>query len=239
MSALRQTFPYLRAVHNFNTRHKKSRRTEFELFITPPNGKMRTVRIPTSDLPEHAWIMPTYPVYPALTCDRVTDPEPRDWGNQASVSTKDTKRLLAKYGCGPGTNMVINLGVINDVLFTQMLAKVGHAFAYGVVGNSGFVPVLPEFILSGRAEQRNHFVGIDPTIPREGGMWQKASSICELDLCHIRSPSSVLYLCAKIRLMSFLGAPGYVVVVGESLIEEGSISHFIRYEVPFKNQLGL
>jgi hypothetical protein len=101
---------------------------------------------------------------------------------------------------------------LDTVLFSQMLCKIGHAFAVAEALLENFDPLLPDFISHPLEKVENedrkyYFVGgeIDPSPP--------TPYLHELGL-GLYAMSGQLYLVARIRLLAFLGAPVYHVVVG-------------------------
>jgi hypothetical protein len=101
---------------------------------------------------------------------------------------------------------------IEPMKFARFLAKIAHGLAVAKFGTEFFNPWLQEIIL-GRDERFIHFVGGSLEVrPAESesailmGFWPYQSSTNGPDL-----------LVAHIRLFPMLGAPDYVVIVGEVL----------------------
>lgn len=90
-----------------------------------------------------------------------------------------------------------------------MLAKIAHSMAVAELGLAGFRPFLLD-IIHGRAEDAHQFVGgrlkARPALPHRHEVLILGYEIGETTL-----------VAAEVRLFADLGAPTYVVVVGEYL----------------------
>lgn len=101
---------------------------------------------------------------------------------------------------------------IQPAKFARFLAKISHSVAIAVFGAAFFKPVLPDLIL-GRKKVYIDFVGgsLDIRPP------ESDSAILTDFWPYERKLDGHEYLVAHIRLFPLLGAPDYVVVVGEKL----------------------
>ena len=101
---------------------------------------------------------------------------------------------------------------IDTVLFSMMLAKIAHAFACAEVRIENFDPLLLDFLLNPPEatevdNRRYHFFGGDP------GIEAPSTYLHEIGIGTYELASD-MYLVVRIRLLAYLGAPAYFVVVG-------------------------
>jgi hypothetical protein len=96
--------------------------------------------------------------------------------------------------------------------FARFLAKIAHSVGIAVFGPGFFKPVLPDFIL-GRKKRYFEFVGGSLEVrPAESD-----SAILTSFWPYERKPDGRTLVVAHIRLFPLLGAPDYVIVLGEQL----------------------
>jgi hypothetical protein len=104
--------------------------------------------------------------------------------------------------------------IIDRVRFAQLLAKTAHAFAVAELGTSGFAPLLPEAILknpdlwgASGLEEMEALIGGLPDQPPSDVLHEIGWNTIEA--------GGKRYAVVVLRLFANLGAPVYLIVVGE------------------------
>lgn len=102
----------------------------------------------------------------------------------------------------------MRLGVVNEMAFEQMIAKIAHSFCVANYGLTAFKPILQEFI-RGKRESGFYYVGgmSEPPPTDRAGLHKLRT--------YTDRRNGVEYLMTEVRLFCSLGAPTYFVVVGE------------------------
>lgn len=111
--------------------------------------------------------------------------------------------------------------------FTRFIAKVAHSFASAVLRPDGFKPILQDFILNGHEKPRI-FIGGEPEIP------PAESFIYEIKLGRMTSWTRQEWVVVSFRMLSYLGAPTYIAVVGEGFQQDISLLEYAAYAKPIK-----
>jgi hypothetical protein len=124
------------------------------------------------------------------------------------ININASRETLSKYKI----NSLATPGV-DTVAFSQVIAKISHAYASAIIRPENFEPLLTDFIrMPARGKEivdhrRFHLVG--------GGGQNVAPTayLHEIGL-GLQKISGVNYLISRVRLLSFLGAPPYYAAVG-------------------------
>jgi hypothetical protein len=96
--------------------------------------------------------------------------------------------------------------VMDTQRFSQMLAKIAHAYAVACYGVQGFKPLLLEHILGDGAFPFHFVGGTDGDPPRRGALHEISDEVCKVN--------GQSYLLVRLRLFASLGAPTFVIVAG-------------------------
>ena len=179
------------------TKRPKQRPTKFAMQARV-NGQDVTIDLPAEDYPTMLFMVKAGP--PGLLVGR-----PREVASFEGAWIKPLNligKALNNYGIQSAASPVMD-----TLRYSQMLAKIAHSYAVAELGSDSFNALLPEFILNGSGWPY-HLVG------GEQNETPPSNALHELGL-EYREGSDGRYLVAHIRLFANLGAPNYLVVVGE------------------------
>lgn len=198
---LQKTFNLIRIKYGVSTRNPKKRIHNLPIKIEKQDGTEIEKFIGPDELPRCGWALPLLDT-PTYASQLLSSHKPC---LHVQMDNSDAEILLEN---GDGISPVsINLGAIDMHSFARMLAKIAHSYAYAVLPQGSFEPLLNKMILKGNNDF-TFFVGGELEIPpAEDFMY-------ELTMGQTRAFNGVKCLCVRIRLFSFLGTPVYVVAVG-------------------------
>ena len=200
---LRKMFLNLRLRYGITTRNPEDRPTEYPVKVHHSDGTSSDMLVPLPGLPSSAWTVPYFDTLPkALLGEEMGTTT--TFRMMMSCTLEDTRQLAKNSG-----GQSISFGETDTHLFFRMLAKIAHSFAYALLGINGFQPYLQELILTGKGNV-GYFIGCEPR--QEGDDWL----LHRLELCEFTTRKA-RFLTVRMNLLSFLGIPRYVVVVGESI----------------------
>lgn len=180
-------------------KHRNQPKT-FPVDLIDKNGKQITVHVPPSDEP-YPLMLPVFDLPGILRGIPFTE----------SITIKlwifipdELPASIKKFGVR---------GIIGRPLrmhpLIRMLAKIAHAKAVAELKLNGFKPYLQNLIL-GKEPPSGHYIGCydDEPIPAE----QNLTNRVHLEWHKVRNTR---FVCANIRFFANIGAPTYLVVVGE------------------------
>lgn len=226
-ACLRKAFYHLRVRHALPTRRPKERKSLFPVEVIQEDGSGIERMIEGGQLPALSWGLPVFE-HPGLLAQ--VAPEKCSQGRiEARMSAADASTLLS-YG-GNRRPVSITLGALNIQLFSRMLAKIAHSFAYALLGEKGFRPCLQKLILEGD-KYPSFFVGGQPEVPPPEGYLYK------LQIGEATAWNGYKCLGVKVRLFPFLGTPEYLVAVGEAVgdslarVPFGSYGRKVKFTYP-------
>jgi hypothetical protein len=107
-------------------------------------------------------------------------------------------------------------GMFNPLAWFRLVAKIAHGFAVMVEGYGSFRPLLQRLIL-GKSQRVGKFIGCDPN-PEDVGRNREFD--LRLDHYCVRGTD---YVGVNVRLLGELGAPTYIVIVGQRLSKHASL----------------
>ena len=203
---LREMIGVHRKKFNFPS-YKRRRKDDFIVQISEileDGGEIKHTLVKDS-YPWHTWALPKFDDPGIVRSEQITAVTASD-RLVASMGESDLEAIL---GHAKGHRPVqIMISKYNSETFMRFLAKIAHSYACAILGVNSFTPFLRNYILNGGADGR-FFVGgmlsVEPVSP-------EAYSI---SLGIIERWDGRKFLSAKIRVLSYLGTPTYVVIIGE------------------------
>lgn len=197
---MRGSFWAARTHMGFRSRHKE-RPSSLKLRISLTD-RTKSITLPIEDFPS-ALLLPYYNTPFSLRDGPHTDNRDNLHGMWHHIIRHDQDRLNS---LGIGHSVPVTLDLWS---FAKMLAKIGHAFAVGVLGLNKFKPLLLDTIFD-EAVDPHHLVGGSPN-----PQLRTPKSLHQTTLRILEYPHRDLVV-ADIQLFSAWGAPLYHVIVGEA-----------------------
>lgn len=188
-------------------RHKNEHPTELPA-LTQINGVFRPQQIPLAEHPTVLFMEAFNP--PGLVSGRSARESARNyiagiWAENKAFAEAKTAEELQKF-YPEGAESILIEGEFNPFFMARLLAKIAHGMAVFTFGLDGFKPFLLDIISDKDLSQTFYYVGGEPDISEKDAH--------ELDVrCGIDRISG--YVVVRIRLFANLGAPAYLVVVGD------------------------
>jgi hypothetical protein len=176
---------------------KKAQPASLPLKITMADGSEEERSVPISDLPT-AISLPVWHHEPTLLTGVRRPFEVATW----TWIKKDAPAAVERLG-GVGFEVTR----LQPVIFSRMLAKIAFSYSVAKLGLGTFEPLLIQHILVG-LENPTHLVGGPPQKP------PAEKALHRLTPHHVAAHEKS-YLVIEVRLLAQLGAPTYMVVVGE------------------------
>jgi hypothetical protein len=187
-------------------RHKDEHPTELPVWAEV-NGVYRVQQIPLAEHPTVLFMEAFNP--PGLFSGRSASDSARNyiagiWAeNKAFAEAKTAEELQRFYP--EGAKILIN-GEFNPFMMARMLAKIAHGVAVFHYGLDGFRPFLLDIISGKDLRETFYYVGGEPN------MSVKDTTPLKIG-CGIERTTG--YITVSIRLFANLGAPVYMVAVGD------------------------
>jgi len=191
-------------------RRKKQRPTSLPGRLSI-NGEVQMVDIRIEDLTTGTWVMPIYERTPGI----LTGAMP--WRGyrghlEGWIPHSDAVRSL-KLGT-KAAGMGMPASVTFPLPFARFLAKVAHGYAFALLGPSGFVPVLTEFIRTGRGRP-GHWVASRGGSKDGTQIWlSDPREIYRLKLVELVNHRGVPHIGVTFRAFGYHSMPQYLTVVG-------------------------
>jgi hypothetical protein len=177
-------------------RHQDEHPTELPVY-TEINGVFRLQQIPLAEHPAPLFMEAFNP--PGLFSGRSASESARNY--RAGIWI-DNQRLRVPEGA----QSVYTDGWVNHFMMARMLAKIAHGMAVFTFGLDGFKPVLLDIISGKDLRETFYYIGVKPDMSEK--------DTYPLDLrCGIERTTGCVTV--TIRLFANLGAPVYVVAVGD------------------------
>lgn len=188
----------------YRSQSNKKRRNEIKVVIhrQKADGSETPIVLTKDQYPFHSWALPAYDDPALLRLGTIGDTCKNDH-LQAAVGHQDALTLLEAAG---GLSAVRMQAVYDPQKFMRFLAKIAYATA--LLGVGAFKPLLNKFITEGGPNPRVWVGGSLDAEPARPEIFEVALGITP-------RYDNVPFLCAKIRLLSYMGTPTYTVVVGE------------------------
>lgn len=232
-NCLRTTFYYLRIRHDLKSRRKKDRPKYFPFEILTHGSPIKESTISAQQLPARSWTFLTFSDLPGILLSKTEDQSPQ-FSVKNHIDDRDAQLLFQHARSKTQISeqkIIIPTQSINPDYFARFLAKMSHAFTYAVLGGDDFEPCLQNYILNGSKKTVSYWVGNDEEYARE------ENTLWRLVLCEMKAKDDTVYLCVRIRLMAFAGAPSYLVVVGKSRSDKFSLLKARGYQRPIETAL--
>jgi hypothetical protein len=202
---LRKTLGLHRRALNFTSQNRKRRQKPLDKNTVAQSDDGSEEKIDLKNYPAFYLGMPIY-----------------DWPGMAQVmglaklysvdkfhtmlGAHDAEQALSEAG---GNRPITMPAVLHNKLkFAQFLGKMAHSLAMGVLGRDSFRPLLLNLILDGTGDPRM-LIGGEPEIE------PPLDEIFSIALGEIKAVGGRVFVGARIRLLSYLGMPTYIVIVGD------------------------
>lgn len=224
---LRGTLLPLRTGHKLRTRRPRERPNQFPIMLAQrDNMKLVVTKYAPSHLLTKSFVLPHFQAPPVLTG------VPLDTsliGAAFKWDTSDLDRIKAHVGYD-GAKELISLPSmeIAPALFVRMLAKIGHSFAYALVGGDGLKPYLPRIILEDDYVSAIQYVGSE-------SQFDEPMTHYRISVDEFTTHDGLRVLGVRMRFFAHLGTPAYLVIVGESkgdkyaLLKKRSYTQLIKH----------
>jgi hypothetical protein len=204
---LRTMLLNLRTKYKLSTRRPKERPTQVKV-ESSLDGKLSSEMIDFPDWHGTAWALPKFTGHPGIVlgCEPSESPpihvEAHGGTDFGRLHERLRRGRLGQFSSFSPA-MAVNIGI-----FSRMLAKIGHAFAYAMLGPDGFEPCLQEFILKG-SPHPSYWIGDEEDID----FGKSNQTVWSIALWSFTGGM----LCVRFRIFGFLGTPAYIIAVGKSL----------------------